>query len=106
MSARVERLLADSWRPTELVKVPHHGSDTSSTQAFIRSIEPIFAWVSCAEGAKPGVPDGRVIDRYVKAGAPVMRSDRDGMISMRTDGGQWQLITPWTDMPRSLFSPR
>jgi competence protein ComEC len=68
------------------VKVPHHGSRTSSTAAFVSAATPRLALVSVGLRNRFGHPSADVVDRYRRAGARVLRTDRDGAIRVTTDG--------------------
>jgi hypothetical protein len=68
------------------VKVPHHGSLTSSTVEFIRALSPRVAVVSVGRSNTFGHPAPEVIDRYRRAGADLFRTDQDGAVSLDTDG--------------------
>lgn len=69
-----------------VVKVPHHGSRTSSTAAFVSAATPRLALVSVGLRNRFGHPSADVVDRYRRAGARVLRTDRDGAIRVTTDG--------------------
>ncbi len=83
-----ERVLAATIPPARLrvVKVPHHGSLTSSTPGFVRAIAPRAAVVSVGRGNYFGHPAPDVLDRYRAAGAEIFRTDRDGAVAVDTDG--------------------
>jgi competence protein ComEC len=66
-----------------LLKVPHHGSKTSSTDAFVAAVAPKFAVVSVGEGNQFGHPVDSVVERYAAAGVRFLPTDRDGAL---TDG--------------------
>jgi competence protein ComEC len=72
--------------PLRIVKVPHHGSLTSSTVDFIRALSPRVAVVSVGRSNTFGHPAPEIIDRYRRAGADLFRTDQDGAISLDTDG--------------------
>jgi competence protein ComEC len=72
--------------PLRLVKVPHHGSLTSSTDTFIRTLAPRVAVVSAGRRNPFGHPAPAVIRRYQAAGAEIFRTDRDGAVMVDTDG--------------------
>lgn len=59
----------------DVLKVPHHGSETASTTAFIKAVQPTFAVVSAS--TKHHLPKHTVIDRYEEANAIVLRTDLD-----------------------------
>ncbi len=70
----------------DVVKVPHHGSRTSSSAAFIEAVRPAVAVVSVGEGNPYRQPAEEVVGRYTDAGAAVFRTDRDGAVILRSAG--------------------
>jgi competence protein ComEC len=72
--------------PAAVLKVPHHGSRTSSTPPFVDGVKPRLAIVSVGYRSPLGHPNQEVLERYVRAGARVLRTDRDGTVSVSTDG--------------------
>jgi len=84
----VERTLAAAipQAPVRVVKVPHHGSLTSSSQDFVRAIAPSIAVVSVGRGNHFGHPAPQVLERYRAVGAQIFRTDQDGAVSVETDG--------------------
>ena len=79
---------------SELVKVPHHGSETSSTPSFVRaavdSSEGTTAVVSVGRENQFGMPDEGVMSRWRRA-ASVQSTARGGAVWMRSDGDDvWQ----------------
>jgi competence protein ComEC len=72
--------------PLTVVKVPHHGSLTSSTTEFIRALQPRVAIVSVGRANRFGHPVAAVLNRYREAGAEVFRTDQDGAVTVDTDG--------------------
>ncbi|HLX04137.1 MAG TPA: DNA internalization-related competence protein ComEC/Rec2, partial [Candidatus Binatus sp.] len=63
-----------------ILKVPHHGSATSSTAAFIAAVHPETAVISDGYLNNFHFPAAAVVDRYVEAGAILMRTDLDGAV--------------------------
>ncbi len=65
-----------------VLKVPHHGSATSSTAEFIAAVHPIVAVISDGYRNRFHFPAAAVLDRYEAASATVLRTDRDGAITV------------------------
>jgi len=63
-----------------ILKVPHHGSVTSSTAAFIAAVNPAVAIISDGYLNNFHFPADVVVERYVEAGAILMRTDLDGAV--------------------------
>jgi competence protein ComEC len=79
--------------PLVVLKVPHHGSATSSSSLLIERTRPAAAIVSAGRGNVFGHPVASVVGRYAEAGAPLFRTDRDGQIDVTTDGRQVRITT-------------
>jgi competence protein ComEC len=69
-----------------VVKVPHHGSRTSSGEAFLARAGPRLAIVSAGAHNPFGHPHPEVLARYLRSGTLVLRTDRDGTVDVATDG--------------------
>jgi competence protein ComEC len=85
---KVEDLLVAQHALLEatFLKVPHHGSKTSSTEGFVADVAPQVAVVSVGEGNPFGHPVESVVERYARAGVRFLRTDRDGAVTALTDG--------------------
>lgn len=70
--------------PATVLKVPHHGSDTSSSPGLLERVRPALAVVSVGPNWY-GHPHGAVLERYRERGIPVLRTDLDGTITVRMD---------------------
>jgi competence protein ComEC len=70
----------------DILKVGHHGSQTSSSEAFLAAVRPRLALVSVGAANKYGLPTPAIMDRLAADGAQVLRTDRLGSIVARTDG--------------------
>jgi competence protein ComEC len=88
ISAEVEQEIANNFPPAPLrvIKVPHHGSITSSSSAFVRALNPRVAVVSVGRSNRFGHPAPVVLQRYEEIHAEVFRTDRDGAVTVDTDG--------------------
>lgn len=69
-----------------VLKVPRHGSATASSEEFIAAVRPRLAIISGGRRNPFGLPRQEVLLRYAAAGAEVLRTDRDGAITVETDG--------------------
>jgi len=72
--------------PIRVLKVAHHGSKTSSSDAFLDAYAPTAAVVSAGQGNLFGHPAPIVIGRLSQRDIDVFRTDRDGAIVIETDG--------------------
>jgi competence protein ComEC len=70
----------------QVLKVPHHGSRTSSAEEFVRAVGPRVALVSAGAAGRFGHPHPEVVARYLGTGALLLRTDRDGAVTVSTDG--------------------
>jgi len=84
----IERTLAPRMTsaPLRVIKVPHHGSLTSSTADFVQAIRPVIAIVSVGRANHFGHPAPDVLGRYRDVGTQVFRTDLDGEVKIDTDG--------------------
>ncbi len=78
----------------DVVKVPHHGSATSSTGRLVRATAPALAVISCGVLNRFGFPDPRVVARWRAVGAAVLRTDEAGAITVAiAPGGAMRVST-------------
>lgn len=73
--------------------VPHHGSRSSSTDAFVRAVQPQFAVISAGWRNRYNFPHTEVLERYQRQQARILRTDRDGAIVLATDGSRLSIRT-------------
>jgi competence protein ComEC len=69
-----------------VLKVPHHGSRSSSRSGLIAGAGARLAIVSAGAHNPFGHPHPEVVERYRRSGALVLRTDRDGTVRVATDG--------------------
>jgi competence protein ComEC len=69
----------------DVLLVPHHGSKTSSSEAFLQAVRPRWSWVQAGHMNRYGHPAGAVMARYADLGLPVVRTDRCGALHWRSD---------------------
>jgi len=77
---------------TGLLKVPHHGSITSSSNSFIGEVQPEWAVVSVAERNRFGLPSQEVLNRYLDSGTELLLTSREGAVVFQSDGTNWKRI--------------
>lgn len=81
-----EELIAhDSPLRADVLKVPHHGSRYSSSPYFLLAVKPVIAVMSTGQGIK-GIPSQETLDRYRSLSIPVLRTDRDGLVTVCSNG--------------------
>ena len=85
--AALVRRAASALRSDWLL-VPHHGSRTSSTPAFLAAVAPQQAVVQAAYRSRFGHPAPDVLARYAARGVPVWRSDQCGALTLKADAVQ------------------
>jgi competence protein ComEC len=89
----VERTLAGDAARLRVLKAPHHGSTTSSSAEFVRAFQPRIAVFSAGRANHFGHPAPQVLQRYSDAGAEIVRTDKDGAITIDTDGRSIEVRT-------------
>lgn len=86
-------LVAEELGHCALLKVAHHGSATSSTDAFLAAVRPAVALISVGADNRFGHPNAEVLARLEWAGARVLRTDQRGTIELISDGQRVWLRT-------------
>jgi competence protein ComEC len=86
-----ERWLLDHAAPllaADVLKLAHHGSATSSTEAFVDAVAPRIAVVSVGAANGYGHPSPEVMRRLTERGTLVLRTDQLGTVVLRSDGSR------------------
>jgi competence protein ComEC len=87
------RLVAESPEALrcDLLKVAHHGSKTSTTEAFLRAVAPRRAWISAGRGNSYGHPAYPILRRLERQRIQILRTDLHGQVQIRfpPTGGWW-----------------
>ena len=83
-----EELMANSFKllPSDVLKLGHHGSDTSSSQDFLQLISPEIAIIQVGEDNDFGHPSRRIIKRLERLDVKILRTDIDGTVRLVGDG--------------------
>jgi competence protein ComEC len=97
---QVEDLLTRDADPlqSDFLKVPHHGSKTSSTEDFLEAVNPRIAIVSVGEDNPYGQPNPATVARYTQLGVRFYETDRDGAVTILTDGSSI-IAQPFVNVP-------
>jgi len=77
----------------DIIKIPHHGSSSSSSPIFLDRVKPTYAVLSVGERNIGRLPRPEVLKRYQQLGATLYRTDIQGAITVVTDGDNIQIGT-------------
>ncbi len=78
---------------SEIVKVAHHGSRTSSTEAFVNSVQAQYAVIPVGRNSPFGHPNSDVVERWKNSGAKVLTTGERGTVTISTDGKNLEIQT-------------
>ncbi|MCH7681958.1 DNA internalization-related competence protein ComEC/Rec2, partial [candidate division KSB1 bacterium] len=94
IAAEAERYLLDASAPikSDVLKIAHHGSKTSTTAPFLRKVQPSLAIISAGADNRFGHPHAEVLERLRSIQSKILRTDRDAAILLKTDGRKIQQI--------------
>ena len=81
------------WPKTDVLKVGHHGSNTSSSQEFLEQVLPKYAIIMAGEGNSYGLPKDEIIKRLENLGTTIYRTDKNGTIEITSDGNEIKIKT-------------
>lgn len=94
--------LSSIWHPSAtILKLGHHGSRTSTTDAFLNVLQPEVAVYSAGEGNSYGHPHPETLAKLETAGVEVYGTDVHGTIVVRSDGQGYQVMTSGQGLPRA-----
>lgn len=94
--AEAELLNGGRLLKADVVKVPHHGSRTSSTAELVGAVLPQLAVVPVGNRSLFGHPHAEVVQRWRSVGAEVRTTGSDGTIRVVSDGvsASWTSFRP------------
>ncbi|MCL1798038.1 MAG: hypothetical protein FWG24_07005, partial [Eggerthellaceae bacterium] len=106
IGADTERAYIESGIEVEstVLKVPHHGSNTSSSYLFLREVNPSIAVISVGRNNDYGHPTKEVLSRYRDLGCELYRTDFHGDVTITSDGIHLEVITEKTPL-RDVYTP-
>lgn len=73
----------------DILKVPHHGSNNSSSQEFVNAVRPKVAVIMVGAGNSYGLPNADILARYQSSGTIIYRTDQNGTVEVVTDGQRY-----------------
>jgi len=86
-----QMLAAGENLKSTVLKVGHHGSDSSSSSKFLKAVVPHYAVIMVGKDNPYGHPHSRILSRLSSAGIKVYRTDRDGTVVFTSDGKYLQI---------------
>ncbi len=101
--AEADLLEAGTDLKATVLKVGHHGSDTSTSYPFLREVMPQYAVISCGTGNSYGHPNEDTLSLLRDAGATVYRTDLQGTVICQSDG---EAVTFTTERDTAPTPPR
>jgi competence protein ComEC len=93
LEAPMERRLLQEGvlKHADVLKVGHHGSRTSTSQDFLDAVSPLVAVISAGPDNSFGHPHRDVLARLERQRAAILRTDRNGLVTIRSDGHKFRL---------------
>lgn len=80
----------DLLRDCTVLKLAHHGSHTGTDAAWLALVRPRLAVASLAAGNTYGHPHSETLELLARNSIPLLRTDQQGTINIRSDGQRWQ----------------
>ena len=84
--SEIENEETRNWPKTDVLKVGHHGSLTSTSENFLNQVRPSYAIIMVGKDNNYKLPKEEIIDRLNKIGTQIHRTDEEGTIEMIMDG--------------------
>lgn len=89
--AEIENEKSCEWEQATVLKVGHHGSNTSSSMGFLKQVKPQISVIMVGEGNDYGHPQKEIINRLEKINTQIYRTDEDGTIWITSDGNRCEV---------------
>ena len=77
------------WEKVDVLKVGHHGSNTSSSESFLEQVRPYYAVIEVGKNNSYRLPNKYTISRIEKIGAKILRTDTNKTsFYIKSDGNE------------------
>ena len=86
--SEIENEKTRDWPRTDVLKVGHHGSNTSTSERFLKQILPQYAVIMAGKDNHYGLPKDTILQRLKKENVTIYRTDKNGSIEMISDGNK------------------
>ena len=93
---QMENYLTVRWKnflDTDVLKLGHHGSKTSSSENFLNFVTPNIGLISVGEQNKFGHPSEVVLERLKQRNSNILRTDNEGAVILQSDGDKIKKLT-------------
>jgi len=77
---------------SDILKVGHHGSKTSTSEDFLAAVSPRIAIISAGRKNRYGHPHQEIVDLLTRSGISIFRTDRDRDVVMESDGKELRIV--------------
>ncbi|MBI4847664.1 MAG: DNA internalization-related competence protein ComEC/Rec2 [Nitrospirae bacterium] len=98
------------WLKSDIIKAPHHGGNTSSSEKFLKAVNPQTAVMSVGKHNQYNHPHKETLERYGHAGAMIYRTDVNGAVTMTSrdnaGGLPYKIRTYWDNEFRKVSAWR
>lgn len=93
----VEKEIMNDDLKADILKVGHHGSNTSTSSDFLKKVKPSYAIISVGLNNTYNLPSSKIVERLKKQNISVYRTDESGTINVTSDGDNINIETVKTD---------
>lgn len=81
------------WPKTDVLKIGHHGSNTSTSEKFLNEVSPTYGVIMAGKNNSYGLPKENILNRLMKANVKIYRTDENGTIEMSSNGSEIYITT-------------
>lgn len=92
-AAEMQMLSFGNMLDSDVLKVGHHGSSTSSSEMFLSAVTPLYSVISCGSNNSYGHPAEQTLLRLAAVGSQIFRTDLQGDIMISTNGMNYETAT-------------